>query len=140
MSWLEIVGAVGGSAGVVALIKAGIDIYNARSNRTSVDVQNLKEMLDEAHKMFDEATERVDKLEAKMDADREKSREYIESLRDRIQHLESADRNKEQRLNVLEKVVNVAWRCKYPENVDDCPVIQEYEKRKLCEGCKQEDM
>lgn len=44
MSWLEILGAIGGSAGIVALIKVGIDLYNAKSNKTKVDVSNMQKI------------------------------------------------------------------------------------------------
>ena len=42
--WLEILGAIGGSAGIVALIKVGIDLYNAKSNKTKVDVSNMQKI------------------------------------------------------------------------------------------------
>jgi hypothetical protein len=36
----------------------------------------------------------------------------------------------------MEKVINLAWRCDYAPKIDDCPVIKEYERRKLCDECE----
>jgi predicted nuclease with TOPRIM domain len=135
MNWLNILGAIGGSAGIVALIKAGIDLYMAKGNRTSVDVKNMQEMLDEAHKMFDEVVSKYYALEERMEKDRAEAGKYVDGLRNRILKIEEKSQNQEERINKMEKVINLAWRCKYPENVSDCPVIQEYEKRHLCDGC-----
>ena len=136
MSWLEILGAIGGSAGIVALIKVGIDLYNAKSNKTKVDVSNMQEMLEESHKMFNEAIKRYEAAEKRVEENRLQFKNYVDDLRTEVNLLKEADRDKESRINNLEKVVNVAWRCKYPENVKDCPVVQEFEKRQMCNGCE----
>lgn len=135
MNWLNIIGAIGGGAGIVALVKAGIDIFNAKSNRTSVDIKNMQEMLDEAHGMYNAMSEKYNALEKRVDEDRDKTHAYIESLRGQIIKAEARIDEQDVRINHMEKVINIAWRCKYPENVSDCPVIQEYEKRHLCEEC-----
>ena len=135
MDWLNIIGAIGGSAGIVALIKAGIDIFNARSNRTSVDIKNMQEMLNEAHEMYNSMVEKYDALEKRVNNDRDKTRAYIDILRGEITKSEARIDKQEERINSMEKVINLAWRCKFPANVQDCPVIREYEKRHLCEGC-----
>lgn len=129
MNWIEILGLIGGGAGIVALIKAGIDIYNAKSNRTTVDLGNMQKMLDDALK-------RNDALEKKFNEFVEKTHTYIEELRAAIVSRDDKIDNLDSRMNDMEKVVNVAWRCKYPDNVEDCPVIQEYEKRHLCDECE----
>lgn len=129
MNWQEILGLIGGGAGIVALIKAGIDIYNARSNRNTVDISNMERMLKDS-------MERNDKFEKKFDEFQKASHEYVEGLRGRIVQIEKRAQKQEERINHMEKVVNVAWRCKYPENVQDCPVIKEYENRHLCENCE----
>lgn len=136
MSWLEILGAIGGSAGIVALAKVGIDLYNARSNKTKVDVSNMQEMLEESHKMFNEAIKRYESAEKRIEENRLQFKGYVDDLRKEVVELKELDKDKERRINQLEKVVNVAWRCKYPENVKDCPVVQEFEKRHLCQGCE----
>lgn len=139
MSWLEVVGAIGGSAGIVALIKVGIDVFFAKSNKTSVDIKNMQEMLNESHKLFNEVVAKYETLEAKIETDRQASHTYIESLRKRIEEAEANYRTLDGRINKLEKVVNVAWRCKYPQDIADCPVIQKYKKMQLCEGCEHKE-
>ena len=129
MNWLEIIGAIGGAAGLVALIKAGIDLYNAKSNRTTVDLGNMQKMLEDSMK-------REEKLEAKFDEFQKASHQYVSELRNRIVKIEEKSQRQEERINDLEKVVNLAWRCEYPEDIKDCPVIKEYERRKLCETCE----
>ena len=129
MNWLEVVGAVGGAAGIVALIKAGIDVYHAKGSKTKVDISNMETMLKDS-------MERYDKLEAKFDAFQKESHKYVESLRARIMSFEDKVNGLENRINHFEKVVNSAWRCNYPDDIQDCPVIKEYEKRHLCEGCE----
>lgn len=129
MNWIDILGAVGGSAGVVALGKLGIDLFLARSNRNTVDLSNME-------KMLKDSMDRYEKLEAKFDEFQKRSHEYVVGLRERIDILEQNDKDKEKRINGLEKVVNVAWRCKYPDNIMDCPVIKEYNDRHLCENCE----
>lgn len=123
---------IGGSAGLVALIKVGIDIFNARSNRNVVDISNME-------KMLHDAMERYDKLEQKFDKFQKESHTYVESLRSRIVGMEDKIQGMEARVNNFEKVVNTAWRCKFPQNIQECPVIAEYEKRHLCEECGKEN-
>jgi hypothetical protein len=122
---------IGGSAGLVALIKVGIDIFNARSNRNVVDISNME-------KMLHDAMDRYEKLEQKFDKFQKESHTYVESLRSRISCMEGKIQGQEARMNNFEKVVNTAWRCKFPQNIQECPVIAEYEKRHLCAECNQE--
>ena len=136
MNWLEVLGAVGGTAGIISLVNAGINLYNAKSNKTKVDVGNMQEMLDESHKMFNEAIKRYEAAEKRNEENRLQFKQYVDDLRKEVNRLKDSDRDKESRINHLEKVVNVAWRCKYPENVEDCPVVQEFEKRQMCNGCE----
>ena len=123
MSWLEILGAVGGSAGIVALVKAGIDLFMAKSSKTKVDVSNMQEMLDEAHKMYDEATTRYNNLAKRFDEYKDRCDKKIDDVLCKF--------------NILERTVTQAYRCKYPENIQDCPVVKSYEA-KHCDACAKE--
>lgn len=129
MNWTEILGLIGGGAGIVALIKAGIDIYNARSNRNTVDISNME-------KMLNDSMSRYDKLEAKFDEFQEESHKYVVELRGQIADCKGLIAKLEGRINNFEKVVNTAWRCNFPPKIEDCPVIKEYERRHLCESCE----
>lgn len=123
----------------MALIKVGIDVFFAKSNKTSVDIKNMQEMLNESHKLFNEVVSKYKTLEEKIEKDRQASHSYIESLRKRIEDAETSYRALDSRVNKLEKVVNVAWRCKFPTDIGDCPVIQKYEKLHLCDGCEHKE-
>ena len=128
MTVLEIIGAIGGSAGIVALIKVGIDVFNAKSNKTKVDVGNMQEMLEEAHKMYDMATERHNQLVKKFD-------EYKDDVDKREEKYDAKIDKLVKKFNKLERTVTQAYRCKYPENIQDCPVVKSYEEKHICEGC-----
>ena len=129
MNWIEILGTIGGSAGLVALIKVGIDLYNAKSGKTKVDVGNMQSMLDEAHKMYDEATKRYENLANKFDAYKDEADQKEEKRDNKIEELIK-------KFNKLERTVTQAYRCKYPENIQDCPVVKSYEEKHLCDDCK----
>ena len=127
MTGIEILAAIGGTAGVASIVKVGIDIYNAKSNKATVDVGNMSNMLSEAHKMFDKENERYnalaerfDKYQQEQDAKEAKCDEKIEQV--------------VTKLNQLERTVTQAYRCKYPENIQDCPVVKAYEAR-VCDAC-----
>ena len=129
MNWLETLGAIGGTAGLVALIKVGVDIYMARSGKTKVDVSNMNEMLDAAHKMYDEANARYDKLVAKFD-------EYEAEVERREEKYDAKIDSLVKKFNKLERTVTQAYRCKFPTNILECPVVNAYEEKYKCEGCE----
>ena len=129
MSWLEILGALGGVAGVGALVKVLIDVYHAKSNKTTVDLDNM-------NKILQEAITRHDKLEKRFDEFQSKAHEYVQELRGMIVARDEKINSLETRINDFEKVVNSAWKCDYPPRIEDCPVYREYERRRLCEDCK----
>lgn len=136
MDWLRILGAIGGSAGILALIKGGIDLFNAKSNRTKIDIQNMQEMLNESHRMFNEVSAKYDSLEKKMEEDRVKTREYIDSLRAKIEKRDEVIDTLVNKVHRLERSITRAYGCRFPEDVYDCPVIQEHEKKHLCVDCE----
>ncbi len=129
MNWLDILGALGGAAGVGALAKVLIDIYNARSNKTTIDLDNMNTILQEA-------IARHDKLESRFDEFQNKAHAYVNELREKIVARDAKIDSLEGRINDFEKVVNSAWKCDYPPRLEDCPVFKEYERRRLCEDCK----
>lgn len=135
MSVIDIIATIGGGAGIVALAKVGIDVFFAKSNKTTIDLKNMQEMLNESHRLFNEAVSRYESLEKRIEDDRTKSHQYIDSLRKRIESTEGDVRMLHKEINSLQKVVNIAWTCRYPEKIESCPVVQKYEKLQLCEEC-----
>ena len=128
MNWLDIIGPLGGAAGIVAFIKAGIDVYMAKSGKTKVDVANMQDMLTEAHKMYDAVTARYIKLEKAFD-------DYKVEVEKREEKRDKEIGEVSRTVNKLERTVTQAYRCRYPENIQDCPVVKSYEEKLLCEDC-----
>ena len=136
MSVIDVIATIGGGAGIVALAKVGIDVFFAKSNKTTIDLKNMQEMLNESHRLFNEVVVRYEALEKRIEEDRTKSHQYIESLRNRIEATEGEVRALHNDVNSLQRIVNVAWTCRYPEKIESCPVVQKYEKMRLCEDCE----
>ena len=125
MEWYEILGLVlgafGGAAGVVSL-------YKAKSEKTGIDIGNMKDMLAEAHKMFDTACEERDTLQKEFKEYKDDNMRYISEFKERFTKVENRLDKAENNVLKLTGVINHGYRCKYPDNIEDCPVIKEYEK------------
>jgi hypothetical protein len=76
-----------------------------------------------------ELAQRIDGIAAEVeaDADRAEAHRYVKELRDEIIGLRG-------KVNTLERVTTQAYRCRYPENITDCPVVKAYEE-KHCDWC-----
>lgn len=125
MEWYEIlisaVATLGGVGGFVS-------IYKAKPEKTSIEVQNMKEMLDEAHKMYDDARAETKELREEFSDYKEENMKYIAEFKERFAKVEG-------RLEKTELAVYQGYRCPFPPKVADCPVLKEYE-RGSCEECK----
>ena len=86
----------------------------------SVEVNNLVTVVNTL-------TDRINNIEKKADEDREEAHKYITELRSEIVGLRS-------QVNTLERVTLQAYRCKYPDNIMNCPVVKAYEE-KHCTSC-----
>lgn len=121
MEWYEILvtvlGACGGISGFIA-------IYNAKPKKQSLVIDNFKKMLDEAQ---DERNQ----LRAQYNADNEKNNLKIEKLEKQMHELDVS-------INEKMKAINSAYRCKFPQTIDDCPVIQTIneDSNTKCNKCK----
>lgn len=125
MEWYNILaivlGAFGGVGGFVAL-------YKAKPEKTSIEVKNMKEMLDEAHNMYNDARAETKELREEFSKYKEENMEYVAEFKKRFAKIES-------RLEKTELAVYQGYRCPFPPKVADCPVLKEYEKGN-CEECK----
>lgn len=97
-----ILGAIGGTGGIIS-------IYHAKSKKDTIDIQNFHALLEEERKerniLADEHKaykEEVDKKVAQVKKD-------FEDLRSENQRMLRA--------------IYQAYRCRFPEDIDDCPVI-----------------
>lgn len=118
MNWYELamglLGVVGGGAGFIS-------IYQAKSNKQTIDISNLSSIIKEER-------EERESLRKEYDA-------YKESVDERIR-LFKVEFDKMQKNNMKYlKAVYQAYRCKYPQNVCDCPVIKAIEESGVCEDC-----
>lgn len=113
MEWYNvisiIVGALGGTAGLIGM-------YKAKSEKTTIDVGNMQTMLDEAKKMYDTMSDEKKESDAKLDA-----------LDKRVEGMEK-------RILVLTRAIYQGYRCAFPQKAEECPVLLEYEKTH-CQEC-----
>ena len=125
MEWYEIlisaVATLGGVGGFVS-------IYKAKPEKTSLEVKNMKEMLDEAHNMYDDARAETKELREEFSKYKEENMAYVAEFKKRFAKIED-------RLEKTELAVYQGYRCPFPPKVADCPVLKEYEKGN-CNECK----
>lgn len=131
MEWYNIVllllGGVGGTAGLIS-------IYKAKAEKTGIDIGNMQDMLDEAHKMFNAACEEKDNIQREFSEYKAENMKYIGEFKARFAKVEQRLDKAENTIFDLTGAVYQGYRCKYPEKIEDCPVIKEYEK-KHCKKC-----
>lgn len=125
MEWYNVLtivlGAFGGVGGIVAL-------YKAKPEKTSIEVKNMQEMLEEAHHMYDDARAETKELREEFSEYKKENMGYIAEFKARFAKVEN-------RLEKTELAVYQGYRCPFPPKVADCPVLKEYEKGN-CDECK----
>ena len=132
MEWYEIIiSAVATLGGVGGFIS----IYKAKPEKTSIEVQNMKEMLGEAHKMFDKMKEEKEAEHNEFEEYKKNNMTYIAEFKERLQKVEDRLDKAEQFVFTLKSAIYRGYRCPYPPKVEDCPVLKEYEKGS-CTECK----
>lgn len=124
MEWYNIVigiiAAIGGVGGIIA-------IYKARPEKEGIIVKNMREMLDEAHKLYEE-------MKAEKNSVKEEFNEYKDETNKRFEKVEDKLNRTEDTVTQLKGVINRGYGCRYPDNPSDCPVVREYE-RINCKDC-----
>ena len=122
MEWynilMGILGLLGGGAGFIS-------IYQAKSNKQTIDISNLSAIIEEERKERISLREEYDK--------------YKESVDDRIRMFKEEFEKMKQDNNRYMKAIYKAYRCKYPESVSECPVIKAIESHSNCSSCDQQD-
>lgn len=134
MEWYEIViSAVATLGGVGGLIS----LYKAKPEKTSIEVQNMKEMLGEAHKMFDKMKEEKESEHEAFEEYKKTNMAYVSEFKERFKQVEDRLDKAEQFVFVLKSVIYRGYRCPYPPSIKDCPIIKAYEGEG-CEECMEE--
>lgn len=117
MAWYEIVtllvGAFGGISGFIS-------IYNAKSNKDTIDITNLSNMLDEARKERD--IMKQEHAEMKKDM-----QEHLDSLKEELLNIEERERKH------LASIYR-AYRCPLYDRQDQCPVLNTFDESE-CDTC-----
>ena len=131
MEWYNVVvlllGGLGGISGLVGL-------YKAKSEKTGIDINNMKDMLDEAHKMFNAICEEKERVQEDFDNYKKDNMKYIAEFKERFANVEARLDKAEQEVFGLQSAVYQGYRCKFPANIEDCPGLKEYEKVQ-CKKC-----
>ena len=117
MAWYEIVtllvGAFGGISGFIS-------IYNAKSNKDTIDITNLSNMLEEARKERD-----IMKQEhAEMKKDME---QHLDGLKQELANIEERERKH------LASIYR-AYRCPLYDKQEQCPVLVTFDDNE-CDTC-----
>ena len=132
MEWYNIlaivVGAFGGTAGLISL-------YKAKPEKTSIEVRNMTEMLDEAHKMFNTMKEEKEAEHKEFEEYKKNNMAYVAEFKERFQKVEDRLDKAEQFVFTLKSAIYRGYRCPYPPKVEDCPIIKAY-KGEGCEDCE----
>lgn len=128
MEWYNIVLLLLGGVGGIGGIGGFIALYKAKAEKTGIDIGNMREMLDEARKMFNDACEEKEQVQKEFTDYKAENMRYIGEFKERFAKVEQRLDNAEGTILNLKGAVYQGYRCKYPENVEDCPVIKEYEK------------
>lgn len=131
MEWYEIViSAVATLGGVGGFIS----IYKAKPEKTSIEVQNMKEMLDASHKMYDEMKAEKEEEQKDFKAYKDENMKYVSEFKERFRKLEDRLDKAESFVFTLKSAIYRGYRCPYPPSVEDCPIIKAY-KGEVCEEC-----
>lgn len=120
MEWYNIIslilGALGGAAGFIS-------IYHAKSNKDTIDIGNMQEMLDEAHKMYNEIND-IRQTEFELfNKYKEDNMKYIEEFKARFKKLDDRLSESEEVVLKLRSSIYSCYRCTLPSKIDECPVL-----------------
>ena len=120
MEWYNIivliVGALGGTAGIIS-------VYHAKSNKDTIDIGNMQEMLEESHKMYDEMKAELKSEREAFKEYKEENRKYVEEFKGRFAKLEDRLTESEEVVFKLRSSIYSCYRCTLPSKIEDCPVL-----------------
>lgn len=132
MEWYNILaivlGAFGGVGGLITL-------YKAKPEKTSIEVKNMTEMLDEAHRMFNTMKEEKEAEHKEFEEYKKNNMAYVAEFKERFQKVEDRLDKAEQFVFTLKSAIYRGYRCPYPPKVEDCPILKAY-KGEGCEDCE----
>ena len=115
MNWVDIitmiVGAFGGIGGAVTL-------YNAKSNRQTIDISNLHSLIEE---------ERIERQNLA-----EEYQAYKTEVHNKVEEMKKDFEEMRQENQKMLRAIYQAYRCRFPEETNDCPVIKMFQNCAAC--------
>lgn len=125
MAWYEIVGLLlGGVGGVTGIVSGFITMYNAKSNKDTIDISNFHSLIEEERTERKELTREYHEYKAIVEKKVNEVKKEFELLREENQR--------------MLKSIYQGYRCKLPEKLSDCPVIKMFTESGSCEDCVKE--
>ena len=132
MVWYEIVvtllGAFGGLAGVAAFVKSffmlGVDKEAKGISNDHAEIENLKEFIKIANENYDRLSKEF--------------KEYHQKVDTRITFFKEKFEKMEQEKEMLDIATMQAYRCQFPPELMDCPVLKLLKEAQSCANCKHE--
>lgn len=119
MEWLSW---IGGGAGIVALIKAGIDVFYAKPNRDKLEVDVLNAV--------------IERLDTELERKSEEFTQYKQDVNNRVAEVKREVMEERRENANFRMAIYQAYRCKLYETPSECPVISAFESCGNCEECK----
>lgn len=118
MEWYNILVIIlGGFGGISGLIS----LYHAKSNKDTIDIKNLHNIIEEERKEREILTKEYHQY-------RKFVEEKVNDVKRDFELLKAENKR-------MIKSIYQAYRCKYPENMHDCPVVKTFEDNCHCEEC-----
>lgn len=132
MVWYEIVvallGAFGGLAGIAAFIKS---FWMLRPDRESKEISNDHAEIENLKEFIKIANDNYDRLSIEF-------KEYHKKVDERITLFKEKFEKLEQEKEALDIATMQAYRCQFPPELMDCPVLKLLKEAQSCANCKHE--
>lgn len=126
MEWYNILSIVLGAIGGIGGISGLISIYNAKSNKDTIDIANYRQLLED--------------IKAERDDARMEYTKYHEMVDKKVEEVKTAFENLKKENEEFKKSILQAYRCTLPAKIEDCPVIKLYETiEKTCLTCNHKE-
>lgn len=124
MEWYNILAIVLGSlGGLGGVTSAFVSFFNAKSNKTTIDIANYQKL--------------VEDIRAERETERQEHLRYKQEVHDKVEEVKKDFEKLRYENDEFKKSIMQAYRCPLPARLEDCPVIQLYEKLD-CKQCKVE--
>jgi hypothetical protein len=122
MDWFNLISILLGGGGIVSGILA---LYNAKSNRDTVDISNFHSLIEEERK--------------EREIIRHEFLEYKREVNQRVAQFKDEFNAKCEENSRMQTAIYQAYRCRWPDDIGDCPVIDAFRRTHCPHYNKQSD-